>query len=115
MQAVTPFALQRFLLTPFPKSLADDSQPEAYSHPIIKDLIIKTIFLTGGVGRSYGLVDACSAKLGDDNMFNPIPMPTVALAATAVMYFLLIPVVTSSDIAMTGVLCSEGVAGRHTL
>ena len=101
----------------FPKSLADsnDSQLEAYSHPIIKDLIIKTIFLTGGVGRSYGLVEACSAKLGDDNMFNPIPMPTVALAATAVMYFLLIPVVTSSDIAMTGVLCSERVAGRHTL
>ena len=63
---------------------ADNGPPEAYSHPIFKELIIKTIFLSNGIGRSCGLVDACAAKLDDHESFNPIPLSMLALAATAV-------------------------------
>ena len=62
----------------------DDGPPEAYSHPIFKELIIKTIFLSNGIGRVCGLVDGCTSKLDDHESFNPIPLPMLALAATAV-------------------------------
>ena len=62
----------------------DDGPPEAYSHPIFKELIIKTVFLSNGIGRVCGLVDGCASKLDDHESFNPIPLPTLALAATAV-------------------------------
>ena len=62
----------------------DDGPPEAYSHPIFKELIIKTIFLSNGVSRVCGLVDGCASKLDDHNSFNPIPLLMLALAATAV-------------------------------
>ena len=62
----------------------DNGQPEAYSHPIFKELIIKTVFLSNGIGRSSGLVDACAAKFDDHESFNPIPLSMLALAATAV-------------------------------
>ena len=62
----------------------DDGSPEAYSHPIFKELIIKTIFLSNGISRVCGLVDGCASKLDDHNSFNPIPLPMLALAATAV-------------------------------
>ena len=63
---------------------ADDGPPEAYSHPIFKELIIKTIFLSSGISRVCGLVDGCASKLDDHDSFNPIPLPMLALAATAV-------------------------------
>ena len=63
---------------------ADDGPPEAYSHPIFKELIIKTIFLGNGISRVCGLVDGCALKLDDHDSFNPIPLPMLALAATAV-------------------------------
>ena len=63
---------------------ADDGPPEAYSHPIFKELIIKTIFLGNGISRVCGLVDGCASKLDDHDSFNPIPLPMLALAATAV-------------------------------
>ena len=63
---------------------ADDGPPEAYSHPIFKELIIKTIFLSNGISRVCGLVDGCASKLDDHDSFNPIPLPMLALAATAV-------------------------------
>ena len=63
---------------------ADDGPPEAYSHPIFKELIIKTIFLGNGISRVCGLVDGCTSKLDDHDSFNPIPLPMLALAATAV-------------------------------
>ena len=62
----------------------DDGPPEAYSHPIFKELIIKTIFLSNVIGRVCGLVDGCASKLDDHESFNPIPLPMLALAATAV-------------------------------
>ena len=62
----------------------DDGPPEAYSHPVFKELIIKTIFLGNGISRVCGLVDGCTSKLDDHDSFNPIPLPMVALAATAV-------------------------------
>lgn len=61
-----------------------DVEPEPYSHPVLKDVIVKSIFMANGLGRSGGLVGACSSKLSDDDVFNPIPRPTMALAATAV-------------------------------
>ena len=63
---------------------ADDGPPEAYSHPIFKELIIKTIFLSNGISRVCGLADGCASRLDDHNSFNPIPLPMLALAATAV-------------------------------
>ena len=62
----------------------DDGPPEAYSHPIFKELIIKTIFLSNGIGRVCGLVDGCASKLDNHESFNPIPLPMLSLAATAV-------------------------------
>ena len=62
----------------------DDGPPEAYSHPVFKELIIKTIFLGNGISRVCGLVDGCASKLDDHDSFNPIPLPMLALAATAV-------------------------------
>ena len=62
----------------------DDGPPEAYSHPIFKELIIKSIFLSNGIGRVCGLADGCASKLDDHESFNPIPLPMLALVATAV-------------------------------
>ena len=62
----------------------DNGTPEAYSHPILKELIIKTIFLSNGISRVCGLVDGCASKLDDNDSFNPIPLPMLALAVTAV-------------------------------
>ena len=63
---------------------SDDGPPEAYGHPIFKELIIKAIFLSNGIGRVCGLVDGCASRLDDNDSFNPIPLPMLALAATAV-------------------------------
>ena len=62
----------------------DHSPPVPYGHPVFEALIIRVAFLGNGIGRLYGLVEACSRKLGDDESFNPIPIPLLALAATAV-------------------------------
>ena len=62
----------------------DGEAPEAYSHPILKELIIKTVFLSNGVSRVCGLVDGCASRLDDHDSFNPIPLPMLALASTAV-------------------------------
>ena len=58
--------------------------PVPYSHPIFEALIIKIAFLSNGISRMAGLADACSRKLSDDESFNPVRIPLLALAATAV-------------------------------
>ena len=62
----------------------EHSPPAPYSHPIFEALITRVAFLGNGIGRLHGLAEACSRKLGDDESFNPIPIPLLALAATAV-------------------------------
>ena len=62
----------------------DHSPPVPYGHPVFEALITRVAFLGNGVGRSLGLAEACSRKLGDDESFNPIRISLLALAATAV-------------------------------
>lgn len=65
---------------------------EPYGHKILEDLIVKAIFL-GGKGRT-SLAAAYANEFGDDaQVFNPIPIALLALAATAVMC----PVFSSTD------------------
>ena len=53
----------------------------AFEHRAIKDVIIKTIF-TASRGMDC-LADAFED--GDTHLFNPVPLETIALAATAVL------------------------------
>lgn len=55
-----------------------------YNHPVFEALIIRVVFLGNGIGRLHGLAEACSRKLDDHESFNPIRIPLLALAATAV-------------------------------
>ena len=52
---------------------ADDGPPEAYSHPIFKELIIKTIFLSNGISRVCGLVDGCASLIRGEQLGNRKP------------------------------------------
>ena len=62
----------------------DHRPPVPYGHPVFEALIIRVAFLGNGIGRLHGLAEACSRKLGDDESFNPIRIPLLALAATAI-------------------------------
>ena len=55
----------------------------AFEHRAIKEVIIKTIF-TASRGVDC-LADAFED--GDTHLFNPVPLETIALAATAVLLF----------------------------
>ena len=55
----------------------------AFEHCAIKEVIIKTIF-TASRGM-YCLADAFED--GDTHLFNPVPLETIALAATAVILY----------------------------
>ena len=55
----------------------------AFEHRAIKEVVIKTIF-TASRGMDC-LADAFEDS--DTHLFNPVPLETIALAATAVLFF----------------------------
>ena len=73
----------------------------AFEHHAIKEVIIKTIF-TASRGMDC-LADAFED--GDTHLFNPVPLETIALAATAVL--LLGCIVSSVTDVSLGLLCSH--------
>ena len=77
----------------------------AFEHRAIKEVIIKTIF-TASRGMDC-LADAFED--GDTHLFNPVPLETIALAATAVLLLRCgIPSVTDASLARSSVLSRNG-------
>lgn len=54
-----------------------------FEHRAIKDVIIKTLFTA--TRGSACLASTCDG--GEDSVFNPVPIPTIALAATSVYFW----------------------------
>ena len=73
----------------------------AFEHRAIKEVVIKMIF-TASKGMDC-LADAFED--GDTHLFNPVPLETIALAATAVL--LLGCIVSSVTDVSLGLLCSH--------
>ena len=77
----------------------------AFEHRAIKEVIIKTIF-TASRGMDC-LADAFED--GDTHLFNPVPLETIALAATAVLPLRCgISSATDASFARSSVLSQNG-------
>ena len=77
----------------------------AFEHRAIKEVIIKTIF-TASRGMDC-LADAFED--GDTHLFNPVPLETIALAATAVLLLRCgISSATDASLARSSVLSRNG-------
>ena len=81
----------------------------AFEHCAIKEVIIKTIF-TASRGMDC-LADAFED--GDTHLFNPVPLETIALAATAVL--LLRCIISSVTDMLLDLLCSHRMEAWSTL